>query len=67
MPWAGDLNPPLTAVAQPGYELGQQAVRLLLERRQHRKAPYYKVILQPTLVVRQSCGAYLRQARAATG
>ncbi|MBI5667682.1 MAG: substrate-binding domain-containing protein [Chloroflexi bacterium] len=56
MPWAGDLNPPLTAVAQPGYELGQQAVELLLKRFDQPDAPYRKVILQPRLIVRQSCG-----------
>lgn len=60
MPWAGDLNPPLTAVAQPGYELGQQAVELLLKRFAQPDAPYRKVIMQPRLVVRQSCGAGLR-------
>ena len=57
MPWAGDLNPPLTAVAQPGYELGQQAVNLLLKRLDQPEAPFFKVILQPRLIVRQSCGA----------
>lgn len=57
MPWAGDLNPPLTAVAQPGYELGQQAVELLLKRLAQPDAPYRKVIMQPHLVVRGSCGA----------
>lgn len=60
MPWAGDLNPPLTAVAQPGYELGQQAVELLLKRFAQPDAPYRKVILQPRLIVRQSCGANRR-------
>ena len=56
MPWAGDLNPPLTAVAQPGYELGQQAVELLLNRLAQPEAPYRTVIMQPRLIVRQSCG-----------
>ena len=60
MPWAGDLNPPLTAVSQPGYEMGQQAVQLLLQRVERPASPFYKVVLQPRLVVRRSCGAYLR-------
>jgi DNA-binding LacI/PurR family transcriptional regulator len=60
MPWADDLNPPLTAVSQPGYELGQQAVRLLLQRVERPDLPFYKVILQPRLVVRRSCGAHLK-------
>ena len=60
MPWAGDLNPPLTTVSQPGYELGQQAVQLQLQRLERPDLPFYKVILQPRLIVRQSCGAYLK-------
>jgi DNA-binding LacI/PurR family transcriptional regulator len=57
MPWAEDLNPPLTAVAQPSYELGHQALELLLKRIRHPDAPYRKVILQPRLIIRKSCGA----------
>ena len=54
MPWAEDLNPPLTAVAQPTYELGQQALELLLHRIKRPGAPLRKVILQPQLIVRKS-------------
>lgn len=61
MPWAGDLNPALTTIAQPDYELGQQAVQLLLNRIERPDAPFYKVMFQPKLIVRQSCGAHLRQ------
>ncbi|GIL09068.1 MAG: LacI family transcriptional regulator [Chloroflexota bacterium] len=57
MPWAQDLNPPLTAVAQPSYELGQQALELLLHRMRHPHGTYRKVILQPQLIVRQSSSA----------
>lgn len=57
MPWAGDLNPPLTAVAQPGYELGQQAVEMLLKRMAKPNAPYQTVIMQPRLIIRKSCGS----------
>jgi len=60
MPWAGDLNPPLTAVAQPGYEMGQQAVQLLLRRLAQPDASFCKIMLQSRLIVRQSCGAHLR-------
>ena len=56
MPWAEDLNPPLTAVTQPSYELGNQALELLIKRLRHPDAPYRKVILQPRLIVRKSCG-----------
>jgi DNA-binding LacI/PurR family transcriptional regulator len=60
MPWAEDLLPPLTTVAQPGYELGQQAMDLLLKRIAQPDIPFRKVLLQPRLKVRQSCGAQLR-------
>ena len=57
MPWAEDLNPPLTTVAQPSYEMGQQALELLLKRMSCREMPYRKIILQPRLFVREFCGA----------
>ena len=63
MPWSGELCPPLTAVAQPTYELGQEAVRLLLRRRAEPEAFYHTVVLQPRLVVRESCGMLVRQGR----
>ncbi|WP_119066298.1 LacI family DNA-binding transcriptional regulator [Aggregatilinea lenta] len=63
MPWSGELCPPLTAVAQPTYELGQEAVRLLLRRRADPNAFYHTIVLQPRLVVRESCGALLHQRR----
>ena len=39
MPWAESLHPPLTTVAQPAYELGATAARLLLERLQEPRRP----------------------------
>jgi DNA-binding LacI/PurR family transcriptional regulator len=57
MPWAEDLNPALTAVAQPSYEMGNQALELLLKRISRPDAPYRKIILQPQLIVRKSSGA----------
>lgn len=62
MPWAQDLNPPLTAISQPSYELGAQAVQLLLKRIEQPDAAYQRVTLQPRLIVRQSCGAKIRNA-----
>lgn len=58
MDWAPILTPPLTAVAQPGYELGAAAGRLLLERLTEAYTGRPRTaVLQPKLVVRQSCGA----------
>ncbi|MDX2730279.1 MULTISPECIES: substrate-binding domain-containing protein [unclassified Streptomyces] len=56
---------PLTAVAPPKYEVGQEAVQLLLrrvrERRQGQGASSKRhLALLPELRVRQSCGAELK-------
>lgn len=60
MPWSGDLYSPLTAVLQPTYELGAEAVNLLLRRLVAPNSPFQTVILQPRLIVRESCGIRLR-------
>ncbi len=62
MPWSGDLYSPLTAVSQPTYELGTEAVNLLLRRLANPASPFRTVMLQPRLIVRESCGAALRSA-----
>jgi len=63
MLWSGELCPPLTAVSQPTYELGQETVQLLLRRLEEPHAPYRNVVLQPRLIVRESCGATQGQRR----
>ena len=60
MPWSGELFSPLTAVSQPTYELGQEAVQLLMRRISQPNAPYRTVVLQTRLIVRESSGAALR-------
>jgi len=59
MPWADELFSPLTAVAQPTYELGQTAAKLLLRRLNTPDAPFQNEILPTHLIVRQSCGSTL--------
>lgn len=61
MPWSAELYSPLTAVSQPTYELGQEAVALLVRRIANANAPFRSVVLQTRLIVRESCGAKLRQ------
>ncbi len=56
MPWASAFNPPLTAVRQPGQELGRRSAELLLARIEDPKRSTTLVTLRPELVVRQSCG-----------
>jgi DNA-binding LacI/PurR family transcriptional regulator len=57
MPWAPSLNPPLTAVAQPTYELGRVAAEMLLARIADRDHPIREIRLETALVVRESCGS----------
>ncbi|MGD8427180.1 MAG: LacI family DNA-binding transcriptional regulator [Balneolaceae bacterium] len=56
MPWSRALNPPLTAVRQPGYELGVSATELLLKRLANPYRNTSDIVLNPELVVRESCG-----------
>jgi DNA-binding LacI/PurR family transcriptional regulator len=54
--WAEALIPPLTTVKQPGYELGVNAAELLIKRLKNGEANSIDVVLNPELVVRESCG-----------
>lgn len=54
MPWAPLLEPPLTAVAQPTYELGRKAAEILLRRLNHPEEPTAHIFLKPTLIIRES-------------
>jgi DNA-binding LacI/PurR family transcriptional regulator len=57
MLWADSLNPPLTAVSQPGYEIGRRATEMLFRRIAEPKAPAVQLVLKTTLHVRRSCGS----------
>lgn len=57
LPYATLLQPPLTVVAQPTYEMGQRALQLLLERLEKPDKPATTLCLEPTLIVRQSTAA----------
>lgn len=52
--WAPLLDPPLTTVAQPNYDIGQEAARLLLSRMRGYTGAAREVVLTPTLRVRAS-------------
>lgn len=56
MPWATALNPPLTAIRQPGYDFGTMAAELLEKRLKNPSRPRSKVVLNPELIIRKSCG-----------
>ncbi|HKJ46661.1 MAG TPA: LacI family DNA-binding transcriptional regulator [Balneolales bacterium] len=57
MPWSAALNPPLTAVKQPGYELGVTAAELLLKRLKEPNRNSVDTFLNPELIIRKSCGS----------
>jgi len=56
IPWATSLNPPLTAVAQPAYEIGGTAAGLLLRRIAEPERAVRHIVLETRLIVRASCG-----------
>lgn len=56
MPWAVALNPPLTAVKQPGYVLGSNAADLLFKRLRYPDRSAYHLKLNADMVIRKSCG-----------
>jgi LacI family transcriptional regulator len=57
VPEAAQCLPGLTTVDTSPRELGRTAAELLLKRIEHRNSPIRTVILQPRLIVRESCGA----------
>ncbi|WP_423128301.1 LacI family DNA-binding transcriptional regulator [Gaoshiqia sp. Z1-71] len=55
MNWSNSLNPPLTAVRQPAYEIGQRAGELLIQRIRDPKRTPIQMTLNSELMVRSSC------------
>jgi GntR family transcriptional regulator of arabinose operon len=51
------LRPSLTTIHQPCVEIGNIAMQVMLERIENPKSPSRDILAQPTLIVRQSCGA----------
>ncbi|TDG00121.1 LacI family DNA-binding transcriptional regulator [Paenibacillus piri] len=54
--WAEIVDPPMTTVRQPAYQLGVLAAGLMLERIGNRQARREITYLEPELIIRQSCG-----------
>jgi DNA-binding LacI/PurR family transcriptional regulator len=48
---------PLITVHQPCREIGEAAMRVMLERLERPKMPARDVLLDCSLVIRKSCGA----------
>jgi DNA-binding LacI/PurR family transcriptional regulator len=60
LPWAASLNPPLTTVGQPAFDIGVHAAELLLNRIAFPDRPVRTVVLDTELIVRASCGATVK-------
>jgi DNA-binding LacI/PurR family transcriptional regulator len=56
-PWNIALKTPLTVIAQPTYQLGELATKLLLERIKNPDQPKQKKLLKGELIIRDSCGS----------
>ena len=54
MYWSSSLNPPLTAVRQPAYEIGKRAVELLIQRIQDPERSCIQMTLNTELMKRSS-------------
>ena len=57
---AAHSHPPLTTVRQPVYEIGQRICRMLIQLIEGKTLEERHVILEPQLVVRESCGAMVQ-------
>jgi DNA-binding LacI/PurR family transcriptional regulator len=62
IPYASLLPVPLTTVHQPCHEIGRAAMSAMLERINRPDMPARDVLLECSLVVRNSCGAKSKQA-----
>ena len=60
------VDPPLTTVRLPAYELGYEAATLLTELVAGELVEEREILLQTTLVVRQSCGVANHELTSAT-
>jgi len=60
------LDVPLTTVAQQATNIGRHAIEVLMQRIHHQVDGWQQVILPTQLIIRRSCGAWLKaeQARA---
>ena len=54
--WAKLVEPPLTVIEQPTYEIGRTAAELLIKRIQDPTRSNREVVLKTKLIVRKSCG-----------
>jgi LacI family transcriptional regulator len=54
--WAEIVDPPITTVKQPAYELGVHAAALMLARMKKKRVKREIMYMDTTLIIRRSCG-----------
>ncbi|MEM7347223.1 MAG: LacI family DNA-binding transcriptional regulator [Chloroflexota bacterium] len=57
MEWMFVMQPPLTVVAQPVYEMGKRAAQLMLQRIEKPQMAPVNIVLEPTILFRGSSGS----------
>jgi LacI family transcriptional regulator len=57
------VSPPLTTVHQPCRDIAVIAFQTMIQRLADPSLPASSIYLKPTLVVRESCGAYLPRGK----
>jgi len=55
-PLAEHSHPPLTTIHQPIYQIGDMVCEMLIEQIRAESPQTHQVILEPSLVIRESCG-----------
>ncbi len=63
IPLAAYVDPPLTTVRLPAYELGREAAELLMDIVEEKATEEKRKLLETTLIVRASCGAQQTERR----
>lgn len=58
MPWSALVEPGITVIEQPTYELGRTAAEVLLRRLENPARPTREVVLKGRLIVRESSGSF---------
>ncbi|MDF1513562.1 MAG: LacI family DNA-binding transcriptional regulator [Anaerolineae bacterium] len=56
------VDPPLTTIKLPAYELGYQAAKMLIQLTTEEPIPTQELFLKTELVIRQSCGASTQES-----
>jgi DNA-binding LacI/PurR family transcriptional regulator len=62
IPSTAYCRPPLTTIRQPMYEIGIRLCRMLIQIVEGDEPQERQAVLQPTLIVRESCGANHRSS-----